>query len=58
MEFYEDETKQNMVWYKGTVISYSRQAGYVISFEGYGPEENETIKSLKKAAERHEIKLL
>ena len=58
VEFYEDETKQNTVWYKGTVISYSRQTGYVISFEGYGPEENETIVSLKKAAERNEIKLL
>ena len=58
VEFYEDETKQNTVWYKGTVISYSRQTGYVISFKGYGPEENETIVSLKKAAERNEIKLL
>ena len=43
VEFYEDESKQNTIWYKGTVISYSRQVGYVISFEGYGPEENETI---------------
>ena len=58
VEFYENETKQSTVWYKGTVISYSRQAGYVISFEGYGPEENETIVSLKKAAKRNEIKLL
>jgi len=26
--------------------------------EGYGPGENETTKSLKKAAERNEIRLL
>jgi len=37
---------------KGTVISYSRQVEYVVSFDGYGPEENETIESLKKAVER------
>ena len=28
------------------------------SFDGYCPEENEIIKSLRKAAERNEIKLL
>ena len=42
----------------GTIISYSRKDGYVISFDGYGPEENEIIISLRKAAERNEIKLL
>ena len=56
-EFYTDESKQNTTWYKGIVISYSRQCGYVISFDGYSPEDNETIKSLKKAAERNEIKI-
>ena len=58
VEFYTDERKQNTTWYKGTVISYSRRDGYIISFDGYGPEDNETIKSLKKAAERNEIKIL
>ena len=46
------------MWYKGTIISYSRKDGYVVSFDGYGPEENETIKSLRKAVEKNEIKLL
>ena len=58
VEFYTDESKQNTTWYKGMVISYSRQSGYVVSFDGYGPEDNETIKSLKKAAERNEIKII
>ena len=58
VEFYSDDSKKTTTWYKGTVISYSRQNGYVISFDGYGPEDNETIKSLKKAAERNEIKIL
>ena len=58
VEFYIDESKQRTTWYKGTVISYSRQCGYIVSFDGYGPEENETIKSLKRAAERNEIKIL
>ena len=32
VEFYEDESEQSTVWYKGTIISYSRKDGYVISF--------------------------
>ena len=58
VEFYEDESEQSTVWYKGTIISYTRNDGYVVSFDGYGPEENETIKSLRKAVEKNEIKLL
>ena len=30
----------------------------MVSFDGDGPVENETIKSLRKAVERNEIKLL
>ena len=32
--------------------------GHTVSFDGYGPEHNETIKSLRKAIERGEVKLL
>lgn len=32
--------------------------GHTISFNGYGPEHNETIKSLSKAIVRVEVKLL
>jgi len=39
VEFYEDVTEQSTIWYKGTMISYSRQVGYVVSFDGYGPEK-------------------
>jgi len=40
---------------KGTVISYNRQQGYVTTFDGYGSEENESIKWLRKAFEKKEI---
>jgi len=39
---------QGTTWYNGTIISYSRR-GYVLLFDGFGPEENEVVKSLKKA---------
>ena len=31
VESYTDESKQSTTWYKGMVISYSRQSGYVVS---------------------------
>ena len=43
--------------YKGTVISYNRQ-GHTVGFDGYGPEHNETIKSLRKAVEKGEVRLI
>ena len=58
VEFYNDDMHKATTWYKGTVISYNRSKGYVISFDGCGPEENEVIRSLKKAFEKGEIKLL
>jgi len=58
MEFYTDDRQQATTWYKGTVISYNRQQGYVITFDGFGPEENESIKCLRKAFEKKEIRLL
>ena len=55
----EDESEQSTVWHKGmAIISYTRKDGYVVSFDRYGPEESKTIKSLRKAMERNEIKLL
>ena len=57
-EFYTDDRQQATTWYKGTVISYNRQQGYVITFDGFGPEENESIKCLRKAFEKKEIRLL
>ena len=52
VEFYNDDSQQGTTWYKQTVISYSRQQGYVITFDGLGPEENEHIKCLRKAFEK------
>ena len=49
--------QQTTRWYKGTVISYSRN-GYVITFDGCGPDENELVKSLKQGVEKGEIKVL
>ena len=57
IEFYDDDSHTTTMWYKGTVISYSRQC-YFISFDGCGPEHNEIIKSLKGAAEKGELKIL
>ena len=44
VEFYGD-SRTSTTWFKGTVISYSRK-GYMVSFDGRGPEENEVIYSL------------
>ena len=57
VEFYNDDSRTSTTWFKGTVISYSRK-GYVISFDGCGPEENEVIYSLKQGIEKGEVKLL
>jgi len=57
VEFYLDEDQRTTKWYKGTVISYSKQ-GYLITFDGCGPQENEFIKSLKKAIEKGEVKMI
>ena len=40
MEFYNDDSQQETTWFKGTVILYSRQQSYVITLNGFGPEEN------------------
>ena len=42
VEYYLDNLQTATRWYKGTVISYSRK-GYVITFDGCGPEENEFL---------------
>ena len=59
VDFYEDEEGENhqiTKWYKGTIIAYSKK-GHVVTFDGYGPEHNETIKQLK-SVEKGEVKLL
>ena len=57
VEFYNDDSRTSTTWFKGTVISYSRK-GYVVSFDGCGPEENEVIYSLKQGIDKGEVKLL
>lgn len=57
MEFIDDDSEETTTWYKGTVISYSRR-GYVVTFDGFGPEENEVVQSLKKAIDMGELKML
>ena len=60
VEFYEGEegeSYQTTKWYKGTIIAYSKR-GHVVTFDGYGPEHNETIKQLKKSVEKGEVRLL
>ena len=57
VEFYnnEDGAGDNATkWYRGTIIAYNKR-GHTVSFDGYGPEHNETIKSLRKAMERGEV---
>ena len=54
----EDGADDNATkWYRGTIIVYNKR-GNTVSFDGYGPEHNETNKSLRKAIERGEVKLL
>ena len=57
VEYYLDDLQTATRWYKGTVISYSRK-GYVITFDGCGPEENEFFRSLKQGVDKGEIRLL
>ena len=60
VEFYDEEDGADdnaTKWYRGTIIAYNKR-GHIVSFDGYGPEHNETIKSLRKAIERGEVKLL
>lgn len=54
IEFFADEQRTSTTWFKGTVIAYSRK-GYVVTFDGCGPEENETIKSLKQSQSKGEL---
>ena len=56
VEYYTDD-RQGTTWYKGTIISFSKK-GYLITFDGCGPEENEVIKSLKKSIEKGELKII
>ena len=58
VEFFDNDTQSTTSWYKGTVIAYKPWQGPIISFEGFGPEENDLIKSLRKAVEKGEIRLL
>ena len=57
VEYYEDDSQTATKWYKGTVISHSRK-GCLVTFDGCGPQENETIKSIQQGVEKGEIKLL
>jgi len=51
------DDQQSTKWYKGSVISYTSR-GYVVTFDGCGPDENDTIRSIKQGIEKGEIKLL
>ena len=57
IEYYDDESQIVTKWYKVTVIRHTRK-GYLLTFDGCGPQENETIKSLQQGVEKGEIKLL
>ena len=53
-EFYEGEEEEghlNAKWYKDTIIAYSKR-GHMVTFDGYSPEHNETIRHLKKSVEK------
>ena len=57
VEFYNDSDCVSTTWHKGTVIRCNKQ-GYLVTFDDYGPDHNEVIKSLKKSFEKGEIKIL
>ena len=50
--------KVPLLGYQGTIIAYKPRQGHIVSFDGRGPEENEQIRSLKRAVEKGEIRLL
>ena len=54
IEFFDDESRSTTTWFKGTVIAYSRK-GYVVTFDGCGPEENETIRSLRTVYRKEKL---
>ena len=56
--FYSNDAQTTTTWYKGTVIAYSHNKGYVVNFDGCRPEENKSVQSLKKAVEKGEVKLI
>ena len=58
VESFDDDTQSTTTWYQGTIIAYKPRQGHSVSFDGCGPEENEMIRSLKKAVEKGEIRLL
>ena len=57
VEYYEDDSQTTTKWYKGIVIGHTRK-GYLITFDGCGPQDNETVKSIQQGVEKGEIKLL
>ena len=57
VEYFLDCQQQSTHWYKGTVISYPRK-GYVITYDGCGPKENEILRSLKQGVDKGKIRLL
>ena len=46
----EEEGRQTTKWYKGTIIVYSKRR-HVVTFDGYGIEQYETVRYLKKSVE-------
>ena len=57
IEYYEEDSQTATKWYKGTVIGHSRK-GYLVTFDGWGPQENDIIKSIQQGVEKGEIKVL
>ena len=43
---------------KDTIQTMTDCKGYLVTFDGCGSEENETIKSLKDSVQKGEIKLI
>ena len=43
IELYSNDMQTTTTWYKGTVIAYSRNKGYVVNFDGCRPEENKSV---------------
>ena len=54
---FANDNQSNTTWYQGTIIAYNPRKCHIVSFDVCGLEENELIKSLKKAVEKDEIRL-
>ena len=46
INYFEDDSEASTKWYNGKIIGYDRSKGYLIRFDGCGPEEDTWEKNI------------